>query len=79
MKSNNPFSDDDGVFLFRRRYEVARPGTERLECVEERVAIADFLDFLEAAGPGVILVGILPLPNAIAIAQCKYIYIYIFF
>ena len=44
------------MFLFRRRYEVARPGTERLECVEEREAISDLLDFLEAAGPGVILV-----------------------
>ena len=36
---------------------MVRPGTERLECVEERVAIADLLDFLEAAGPRVILVG----------------------
>ena len=58
MKPNNPFSEDDGVFLFRRRYEVVRPGTERLECVEERAALADLLDFLEAAGPGVILVGL---------------------
>ena len=47
------------MFLFRRRYEVARPGTERLECVEERTAIANLLDFLEAAGPGVILVGMM--------------------
>ena len=38
---------------------MARPGTERLECVEERAAIANLLDFLEAAGPGVILVGML--------------------
>ena len=58
----NPFSEDDGVFLFRRRYEVVRPGTERLECVKERAAIADLLDFLEAAGPRVILVG----PNKVA-------------
>ena len=38
---------------------MARPGTERLECVEERTAIADLLDFLEAAGPGIILVGMM--------------------
>ena len=53
------FSEDSGVFLFRRRYEVARPGTERIECVEERTAIANLLDFLEAAGPGVVLVGMM--------------------
>ena len=44
---------------------MARPGTERLECVEERAAIANLLDFLEAAGPGVILVGMLLLVSEI--------------
>ena len=55
---------------------MARPGTERLECVEEKAAIADFLDFLEAAGPGVILVEILPLPNAPLNCHCPIMFLF---
>ena len=46
--------DDNGTFLFRPPVMVEQ--VERRVCVSEREALCSFLDFLEKAGPNIILV-----------------------
>jgi hypothetical protein len=55
LQTLNMTREDGGSFLFRPPVLVKRQ-TERVECRPEQEALGDLLVFLEAAGPGVVLV-----------------------
>jgi hypothetical protein len=54
MQMLNFTREDSGTFLFRPPVLVKQ--TERVECRPEQEALGDLLTFLEAAGPGAVLV-----------------------
>merc|ERR1719318_535816 len=63
--------EDDGTFLFRSRFEAINE-EEKIVCVEEREALASFLDFLQSF-PNCVIVGVDEETVAILTEKLKYV------